>query len=148
MAEAIDRAKAERVDAIAFGDLFLADIRAYRINLLASTGIEPLFPVWGIPTADLAGKMIDAGLRAKIVCVDPHQLPESFCGREFDASLLADLPPHVDPCGERGEFHTCVYAGPCFAQPIPVLSGEIVHREAFVFADLTLQPAISPSAAA
>ncbi|HEU5352199.1 MAG TPA: ATP-binding protein [Terracidiphilus sp.] len=148
MAEAIQRAKAERVDAIAFGDLFLADIRAYRENMLANTGIQPLFPVWDIPTANLARQMIDAGLRAKLVCVDPRQLPASFCGRDFDVSLLADLPAHVDPCGERGEFHTCVYAGPCFVQPIPVESGEIVHREGFVYADLTLSPVSAPVAAA
>jgi len=148
MAEAIQRAKAERVDAIAFGDLFLTDIRAYREAQLASTGIEPLFPVWEIPTAELAREMITAGLRAKLVCVDPGQLPLSFCGRDFDASLLADLPAHVDPCGERGEFHTCVYAGPCFAQPVPVESGQVVQRDGFVYADLTLQPASAPSAAA
>ncbi|HUX45491.1 MAG TPA: hypothetical protein VMV57_12125 [Terracidiphilus sp.] len=144
MTEAIQRAKVERVDAIAFGDLFLADIRAYREAQLASTGIEPLFPVWEIPTVDLARQMIHAGLRAKLVCVDPRQLPASFCGRDFDASLLAELPAHVDPCGERGEFHTCVYAGPCFAQPVPVESGEVVQRDGFVYADLTLQPAGAP----
>jgi uncharacterized protein (TIGR00290 family) len=148
MSEAILRAKSDHVDAIAFGDLFLADIRAYRETQLAPTGIEPLFPVWEIPTSDLARQMIAAGLRAKLVTVDPRQLPATFCGREFDSSLLDDLPAHVDPCGERGEFHTCVYAGPCFAQPIPVFSGEIVHREGFVYADLTLQPASAPSAAA
>lgn len=139
MEQAIQRAKDERVDAIAFGDLFLADIRAYRENMLKNTGIEPLFPLWNIPTPDLARQMIAAGLRARLVCVDPRQLPESFSGRDFDESLLAELPPHVDPCGERGEFHTCAYAGPCFAQPIPVESGEIVHREGFVYTDLILQ---------
>ena len=148
MTEAVDRAKAERVDAIAFGDLFLPDIRAYRENQLASTGIEPLFPLWDFPTADLARQMIAAGIRAKIVSVDPRQIPATFCGREFDDSFLADLPPAADPCGERGEFHTCAYAGPCFSQPIPVESGEIVHREGFVFADLTLPSASAPIAAA
>jgi uncharacterized protein (TIGR00290 family) len=148
MTKAIERAKSEHVDAIAFGDLFLADIRAYREAQLAPTGIEPLFPLWDIPTDELARQMVAAGLRAKLVCVDPRQLPPSFCGRDFDASLLADLPAHVDPCGERGEFHTCVYAGPCFSQPILVLSGEIVPREGFVYADLILQSASAPFAAA
>ncbi|HEU5457168.1 MAG TPA: ATP-binding protein [Terracidiphilus sp.] len=148
MVEAIQRAKAEQVDAIAFGDLFLADVRAYRENMLKNTGIAPLFPLWKLPTSDLARQMIASGLRARVVCVDPRRLPASFCNREFDESFLADLPEDVDPCGERGEFHTCAYAGPCFSQPIPVESGEIVHREGFVFADLNLPSAPAPVAAA
>lgn len=148
MSEVIQRAKSERIDAIAFGDLFLADIRAYRENMLKNTGIEPLFPLWNIPTATLARQMVNAGLRAKVVCVDPRQLPGAFCGHDFDASFLDNLPPQVDPCGERGEFHTCAYAGPCFSKPIPVEFGEIVHRGGFVFADLSLPSASAPIAAA
>lgn len=131
------RAINEGVQAMAFGDLFLADIRAYREKQLASTGIEPLFPVWQIPTADLARTMIASGLRAKITCVDPKVLPMEFAGREFDSQFLADLPSSVDPCGENGEFHSFVYDGPGFGQPISVSVGEIVERDGFVFADLT-----------
>lgn len=135
MAETCSRAVRERVDAVAFGDLFLADIRAYREKQLAPTGLEPLFPLWQIPTDQLACEMIAGGLRAKLTCIDPRQLPASFAGRDFDASLLADLPPAVDPCGERGEFHTCVYDGPMFRAPIRLESGEVVERDGFVFAD-------------
>ena len=108
MADVCKRAVAEGVHAVAFGDLFLADIRAYRENQLKNTGLEPLFPVWEIPTDSLAREMIDSGLRAKIVCVDTKQLPSSFAGRDYDRQLLEDLPAGIDPCGERGEFHTCV----------------------------------------
>jgi len=124
------------IQAVAFGDLFLADIRAYREKQLAGTGLEPLFPVWQIPTADLARTMIASGLRAKITCVDPKVLPASFAGRDFDSQFLADLPPGIDPCGENGEFHSFVYDGPGFRHPIPVTVGEIVDRDGFVFADL------------
>jgi uncharacterized protein (TIGR00290 family) len=137
MRSACDRALAEGVEAIAFGDLFLTDIRAYREKQLAGTGLEPIFPVWQIPTRQLANDMIAAGLRAKITCVDPKTLDRSFAGRDFDSSLLADLPPSVDPCGENGEFHTFVYAGPIFQQPISVAPGEIVDRDGFVFADFS-----------
>ena len=130
------RAVAENVSAIAFGDLFLADIRAYREKQLESTGIHPIFPVWKIPTHELADEMIEAGLRAKITCVDPKALPREFAGREFDRAFLADLPAGVDPCGENGEFHSFVYDGPMFRKPIPVVAGEIVERDGFVFADL------------
>jgi uncharacterized protein (TIGR00290 family) len=135
MAEACRRAISEGVEAIAFGDLFLADVRAYRERQLKGTGLEPLFPLWEIPTAALAREMIAGGLRTKIVCVDTKQLPASFAGREFDLDLLRDLPAEVDPCGERGEFHTCVYAGPMFASPVPLEAGEVVDRDGFVFAD-------------
>lgn len=135
MAEACARAVAERVDAIAFGDLFLADVRAYRERQLAPTGLEPLFPLWEIPTDRLAREMMDGGLRARLSCVDSKQLPADFAGREFDASLLRDLPCSVDPCGERGEFHTCVYAGPMFNTPLLLEKGETVDRDGFVFAD-------------
>jgi uncharacterized protein (TIGR00290 family) len=135
MSEICDRAIAERIDAIAFGDLFLADIRAYRETQLKPTGLEPLFPLWEIPTDTLARDMIAGGLRAKLACVDAKQLPASFAGRDFDTSLLHELPPQTDPCGERGEFHTCVYDGPMFTAPLPLQAGEIVHRDGFVYAD-------------
>jgi uncharacterized protein (TIGR00290 family) len=135
MAEACQRAIDERVDAIAFGDLFLQDVRAYRERQLKPTGLEPLFPLWEIPTDALAREMIAGGLRAKLTCVDPKQLPNSFAGRDFDEALLRDFPPGTDPCGERGEFHTCVYAGPMFAHPLQLEVGEVVERDGFVFAD-------------
>jgi uncharacterized protein (TIGR00290 family) len=130
------RAIAEHVDAMAFGDLFLADIRAYREKQLAATGLQPLFPVWQIPTAELARTMIASGLRAKITCVDPRVLSAEFAGRDFDSQFLADLPPNIDPCGENGEFHSFVYDGPGFREPVNVSVGEIVERDGFVFADL------------
>jgi uncharacterized protein (TIGR00290 family) len=128
----------EGVRRIVFGDLFLEDIRGYREERLRGTGIEPVFPLWGRPTATLAGEMIDSGLRATIVALDPRRLPKNFAGRSFDRRLLADLPTGVDPCGERGEFHTCVSGGPMFNHPIPVVPGEVVERDGFVFADLEL----------
>jgi uncharacterized protein (TIGR00290 family) len=131
------RALVAGVEAMAFGDLFLADIRAYRERQLAGTGLDPLFPVWQIPTADLARTMIASGLRAKITCVDPKALPKEFAGRDFNPQFLRDLPPAVDPCGENGEFHSFVYAGPEFRHPINVEIGETVERDGFVFADLT-----------
>ena len=114
MAEVCKRAVAESIDAVAFGDLFLADVRSYRENRLKDTSLEPLFPLWQIPTDELARDMIAGGLRARLSCVDTKQLPAEFAGREFDSTLLRDLPSEADPCGERGEFHTCVYAGPMF----------------------------------
>ena len=132
------RAINEGVEAMAFGDLFLTDIRAYREKQLAGTGLQPLFPVWQIPTAELAPTMIASGLRAKITCIDPRVLPAQFAGRDFDTQFLADLPPGIDPCGENGEFHSFVYDGPGFRQPINVSVGEIVERDGFVFADLSL----------
>ena len=130
------RAVREEVRAMAFGDLFLADIRAYREKQLESTGLEPIFPVWLLPTHRLALDMIHAGLRAKVTCVDPKVLAPEFAGRDFDASFLSDLPAGVDPCGENGEFHSFVYDGPMFRKPVPVEVGEIVERDGFVFADL------------
>lgn len=132
----IQRARADGITAIAFGDLFLEDIRQYRVQKLVGTGIEPLFPIWGIPTDHLARTMIAGGLRARLTCVDPKQLSESFVAREFDQALLAELPASVDPCGERGEFHSFAYAGPMFSAPIAIRSGEIVTRDGFTFADL------------
>jgi uncharacterized protein (TIGR00290 family) len=127
---------AQGVTAMAFGDLFLEDIRAYRERQLQGTGLEPLFPVWQIPTDRLAREMIDAGLRAKLVCVDPKKLSPEFAGRDFDHQLLADLPAGVDPCGENGEFHSFVYSGPMFDREIPVVAGERVERDGFCFCDV------------
>jgi diphthamide synthase (EF-2-diphthine--ammonia ligase) len=124
-----------------FGDLFLEDIRKYREENLAKCGIAPVFPLWGLDTRILAQEMLAGGVRAYLTCVDPKKLDASFAGRSFDKKLLADFPPGIDPCGENGEFHTCVVAGPMFASPISVEHGEIVHRDGFVFADLLLRPA-------
>ena|SRR2546422_1467221 len=136
MRAAIVRAEAEAIDCFAFGDLFLQDVRAYREKQLASTNLTPLFPLWGRDTRELASEMIAGGLRARITCVDPRLVPASLAGREFDAALLKDLPPEADPCGERGEFHTFAFEGPMFASPIAIVSGDIVERDGFVFADL------------
>jgi uncharacterized protein (TIGR00290 family) len=136
MRELCARATQEEVQAMAFGDLFLADIRAYREKQLEGTGLQPIFPVWHLPTRDLALQMIEAGLRAKVTCIDPKVLAPEFAGRNFDASFLSDLPQGVDPCGENGEFHSFVYDGPIFRKPVPVQVGEIVERDGFVFADL------------
>ena len=135
MAEVCGRAIRERVGAMAFGDLFLGDVRAYRERQLAPTGLEPLFPLWEIPTDQLARDMIAGGLRARLTCIDTKQLPAYFAGREFDAALLADLPPSIDPCGERGEFHSCVFDGPMFTKPLHLEAGEVVERDGFAFAD-------------
>jgi uncharacterized protein (TIGR00290 family) len=137
MARAMDRAKAERISVMAFGDLFLEDVRNYRIEKLAPTGIEPVFPIWGLETPALAREMVAAGLRAHVTCVDPKQLDPKFAGRTFDATFLDDLPDGVDPCGENGEFHSFAYAGPMFGAPIAVTPGAVVERDGFVFADLT-----------
>ncbi len=136
MGEAMRKALAAGVTVMAFGDLFLEDIRRYREQQLAGTGLTPIFPIWGLPTDALARDMVAAGLNARLTCVDPKQLPASFAGREFDATFLADLPAGVDPCGERGEFHTFAYDGPMFRHPVPIRTGEIVARDGFVFADL------------
>lgn len=136
MADACRRAVAEGFDAIAFGDLFLADVRQYRERQLAASGLTPLFPLWQIPTADLAREMIAGGLRARITCVDGAKLEASFAGREFDSALLVDLPPGIDPCGENGEFHTFAYAGPMFRAPINIIGGETREIGGFIYADL------------
>jgi uncharacterized protein (TIGR00290 family) len=136
MTIALDRAKGDGIARMAFGDLFLEDIRRYREDKLRGTGIEPLFPLWQIPTAALAREMIAVGLKAHLTCVDPKALSRDFAGRAFDSMLLEDLPASVDPCGERGEFHTFAHDGPMFARPVPVRVGEVVERDAFVFADL------------
>ncbi|MGH9716952.1 MAG: ATP-binding protein [Candidatus Acidiferrales bacterium] len=136
MAAAMERAREDGVTHMIFGDLFLEDVRRYREEKLAGCGIEPVFPLWGIPTRQLAEEMIAGGLRSYLTCVDPRKLDKSFAGREWNASLLSNLPPAVDPCGEFGEFHTFAFAGPMFAAPIKVRPGEIVERDGFVFADL------------
>jgi uncharacterized protein (TIGR00290 family) len=138
MAGAVRDAVAEGFTQIAFGDLFLEDIRRYREERLAGTGLTPIFPLFGADTPALARAMVATGLRARITCVDPKVLDRSFAGREFDAALLADLPAGVDPCGERGEFHTFAYGGPMFAAEIAIEPGVVVERDGFVFADLVI----------
>jgi uncharacterized protein (TIGR00290 family) len=135
---AVDGAVAEGFTHVAFGDLFLEDVRKYREDRLAGTGLTPIFPLWGLPTPQLARDMIAGGLRARLKCVDPRAMPREFVGAEFDRRLLDALPASVDPCGERGEFHSCVTAGPMFSRALEVEPGEVVEREGFVFGDLTL----------
>ena len=130
------RALAEGIDAVAFGDLFLRDIRAYRERQLAETGLEPLFPLWDLDTPQLARDMIAGGVQAKLTCVDPRKLDRSFAGCDFDPAFLERLPTAVDPCGENGEFHTFAYDAPSFSRPIAIESGVVVERDGFVFADL------------
>jgi uncharacterized protein (TIGR00290 family) len=136
MAETCARAVAEGIEGVAFGDLFLEDVRAYREKQLKDSGLQPVFPVWGLPTRALAEEMIASGTRAKLTCVDTGKLDRSFAGREFDGALLSALPKDVDPCGERGEFHSFVYAGPMLDAVVPVSVAETVVRDQFVFADL------------
>ena len=135
MKTAIDGVVRDGFTHVAFGDLFLEDVRRYRETKLAGTGLTPLFPLWGTPTRQLAQEMIDGGLRARLACVDTRVLDDSFCGREFDAALLADLPAGIDPCGENGEFHTCVYAGPMFESPLPLDTGLAVTKPPFTWRD-------------
>lgn len=136
MARALAGARERGIEVVAFGDLFLEDVRRYREERMAGTGLRPVFPLWGQPTGALARRMIAGGLRARLTCVDPRQLPSSFVGRDFDEALLAALPDGVDPCGERGEFHSFAYEGPMFRRPVAIRSGEVVERDGFVFADL------------
>lgn len=143
MAEACRCAIAEGFDTIAFGDLFLRDIRAYREKQLAGSGLTPIFPLWDLPTPRLAREMIAGGLRARLSCVDSKQLDASFSGREFDAALLADLPASADPCGENGEFHTFVYDGPVFRTPIAIETGATHDYNGFLYSDLLPCPALS-----
>ena len=136
MGEAMAAAREQGIGHVVFGDLFLTDIRAYREAQLAKIGITPVFPLWLRDTAALAREMIDAGIQAVLTCVDPRQLDPAFAGRRFDGALLDALPAGVDPCGENGEFHTLVTAGPMFRHPIPARVGEVVTRDGFVFADV------------
>ncbi len=137
MAAAVTQFVSEGFTHVAFGDLFLEDVRRYREERLAGTGLSPLFPLWKArDTHDLARDMVTAGLRAYLTCTDPRKLPSTFAGRPFDAQLLAELPAAVDPCGENGEFHSFVWDGPMFAQPLSVRVGDVVERDGFVFADV------------
>jgi len=136
MAAAWGRAVEAGITTVAFGDLFLEDIRGYRERQLEGTGLAPVFPVWQIPTAQLARQLVDAGVRARITCVDRARLGAWFAGREYDAAFLNDLPTAIDPCGENGEFHTFVYDSPDFTHPIAVTPGPTIERDGFVFADL------------
>jgi uncharacterized protein (TIGR00290 family) len=138
MAAAVARLRQGGVSVMAFGDLFLEDIRKYREDKLRGTGLEATFPLWGSPTSTLAREMIAGGLRARLTCVDPRQLPTKFAGRAFDIELLGELPEGVDPCGEHGEFHSFAYDGPMFRHPVPIRTGAVVERDGFVFADLLL----------
>jgi uncharacterized protein (TIGR00290 family) len=145
MADVLTEAKRNGVTNVLFGDLFLQDIRAYRERQLAELGLQGIFPLWMRDTAQLARQMLDAGVQATLTCVDLRKLDVSFAGRSFDAGLLRSLPPGIDPCGENGEFHTFVSAGPMFRAPIPVSVGEIVQRDGFAFADLLSAKPISGS---
>jgi uncharacterized protein (TIGR00290 family) len=136
MAGAMERARGEGVTHIVFGDLFLEDIRQYREQQLARCAMTPVFPLWQLDTAELARKMVAGGLEAWLACIDPRKLDRSFAGRKFDTRLIEDLPAGIDRCGEYGEFHTFASAGPMFRSPIPVIAGEVVEREGFVYADL------------
>ena len=136
MRETCNKAVHGGIEYVAFGDLFLTEIREYREKQLRDTGLQPVFPVWGIPTRELAQEMIGSGLRAKLACIDTKQISGDFAGREFDAQLLSELPSAADPCGENGEFHSFVYAGPMFERPVPVQVGEVVMRDQFAYADL------------
>jgi uncharacterized protein (TIGR00290 family) len=136
MSAVCQRARDEGITAIAFGDLFLQDVREYRIRQLEGSGLAPLFPLWQIPTHRLGRQMISSGVKAKVTCVDPSKLPKAFVGRDYDMKFLEDLPADVDPCGENGEFHTFVYAAPVFTSAIGVRPGEVVERDGFVFADI------------
>jgi uncharacterized protein (TIGR00290 family) len=136
MAEAMQEAKARGITHVIFGDLYLADVRAYRERQLAGSGVTPVFPLWGLPTARLAREMVAAGVQAHLAVVDLKKLPVSFAGRRFDDGLIDALPAGSDPCGENGEFHTFVSAGPMLARKIPVRVGETIERDGFAFADL------------
>jgi uncharacterized protein (TIGR00290 family) len=137
MGAAVAQAVGEGFTHVAFGDLFLEDVRSYREHRLAGTGLTPLFPIWGLPTDRLADEMVENGLRSVLTCVNPKHLDRSFAGRHFDRALLSDLPAGVDKCGERGEFHSFAYDGPMFTRPIAIAVGDVVDRDGFVFADVS-----------
>jgi uncharacterized protein (TIGR00290 family) len=138
MNQVISEAVQKGVEQIAYGDLFLEDIRRYRIEKLAGTGIEPIFPLWGLPTPKLARDMIAGGLEAVVTCIDPRQLDPRLVGRKFDERFLMDLPSSADPCGENGEFHTLCFGGPMFCKRINICAGEVCQRDGFWFADMLL----------
>ena len=139
MGAAVASAVADGFTHVAFGDLFLQDIRSYRERQLAGSGLEPLFPLWELPTRALAEEMVDSGIRARLACVDTRVISPAFVGREFDRRLLGDLPPDIDPCGENGEFHTCVYDGPMFSHPVAIRVGRAEFRDPFIWADLNFE---------
>lgn len=141
MARVVEQARRAGVQSLVFGDLFLEEVRQYRIRQLEGTGLEPRFPLWGLRTDLLAREMVEAGLRAVLTCVDPSRMDAAWAGRPFDGRLLEDLPPHVDPCGENGEFHTFCFAGPIYRSPIPVQVTRVVERDGFWFADLEFEAA-------
>lgn len=136
MTDFMARAGSEGVRCMAFGDLFLPDVRRYREERMQGSGIEAVFPLWEMPTRELLAEMLAEGLRACLTCIDPRVLPAEFAGRELTLELLGDMPPGIDPCGENGEFHTFVFDGPMFAQPLDIEMGEVVTRDGFVFADV------------
>jgi uncharacterized protein (TIGR00290 family) len=136
MGAALVAAARDHATDIAFGDLFLEDVRAYRENAMAGTGLRTMFPLWHRSTPELAREMVDSGIRAVVTCVDTRQLDPGFVGRQFDHAFLDELPPQVDACGEQGEFHTFVYDGPGFTQPIDVDVGDLIERDGFIFADV------------
>ena len=137
MRAAVAQAVAEGFTHVAFGDLFLEDVRKYREEKLAGSGLTPVFPIWGIPTDQLAVQMVQGGLKSVLTCVNPKHLDRSFAGRQFDRALLEDLPAGVDKCGERGEFHSFAWDGPMFNHPVSIAVGEVVDRDGFVFADVS-----------
>lgn len=139
MRRAWERAVREGFAVAAFGDLFLEDVRAYRVGNLADTGLKPAFPLWGLPTGSLAREMVAAGLRARVTCIDASCLPASLCGRVFDEEFLNELPPGIDPCGERGEFHTFAYAGPMFSQPVLIAHSHNVERDGFLYGEIVIE---------
>lgn len=139
MSSVVQKAVADGFTHVAFGDLFLEDIRRYREDRLAGTGLTPIFPLWGRPTSELSKDMIDGGLEAHLTCIDPRVMPRELAGRRYDVTLLDDLPSGVDPCGERGEFHSCAVGGPMFSEPLRVETGVTVERDGFVFTDLMLR---------
>ena len=136
MAQFVEDAKKTNIEHFAFGDLYLEDVRNYREEKLNGSGIKPIFPIWGIPTDQLSRQMIRSGIKAVITCVDPKQIPEEFIGREYDDSFLNDLPEGVDPCGEKGEFHSFVFDGPMFKKHMEISLGNVVHRDGFIFIDV------------
>jgi len=146
MLNALNFVRSLGVEAIAFGDLYLQDIRQYREKQFGQCGLELLFPIWGIPTRELAETMLSSGMKARLICVDPRAVPTEYAGRDYDGKLLAELPPSADPCAENGEFHTFVYGGPMFRSPIEIVSGETVQRDGFVFSDLL--PAVPAASSA
>jgi diphthamide synthase (EF-2-diphthine--ammonia ligase) len=145
MSNALHFLKRLGIDAMAFGDLYLQDIRQYRETRFGNCGLELLFPIWGLPTRQLAEEMLQAGMKARLSCVDPRVIPPEWAGRDYDEKLLAELPTSADPCAENGEFHTFVYSGPILRSPIPIVNGEIVERDGFVFCDLLSGAAIVDS---